>query len=77
MESFDYSKCDNWCRICGVRYLPSYYNSEIGENTLCDVHQDSLLHNNYDLANLKMTSRPIKPNETTEIGLLKKYYNKN
>lgn len=38
-ENEDYSnRKEPWCRYCGARHSRKFYDSPLGEQTLCDIH---------------------------------------
>lgn len=72
MDQFNYSQCKNWCRYCGARYSPIFYNSVLGESSLCEVHYKEWNNNNLNLSKLMKSDTPYKPDEKYEIQLMKK-----
>jgi hypothetical protein len=72
MNLFNYKNCKNWCRFCGARYSPKFYNSSLGDSSLCEVHYKEWNNNNLDISKIKQSDTPYRPNEKFEIELMKK-----
>ena len=72
-SEFDYEKfTGNWCRFCGARYSPQFFDSLLGSNTFCEKHFKDLENGNIEIRKMRGRKGPLKPGAYREITYMKK-----